>query len=253
MAPSSPHPHCWGGNRWAWSCGLPSYALGVYRIEKCLTPILYPSDSISGQCCCCHLVTKSCLSLWDFMDCSPPGSSVHEIFQARILEGVAIPFSGGSSWPRDQTQVSCIAGRFFTTRPLKGNTSWYWGSLKCGCLSSDLLVPEWSRGAGAAPRTSEQCHKRPSAVLPVCGVVLGQAWLAGEYFQGLYWKEDLYGSEHPLRETGLKPCMACSSPQLSVGRTSRLPRTFLKALVLVLQSPRWRNTAPPSQAGVLCW
>ena len=50
----------------------------------------------------------------DLMDCNPPGSSVHGILQARILEWVAIPFSGGSSWPRDQTQVSCTAGRFFS-------------------------------------------------------------------------------------------------------------------------------------------
>ena len=50
------------------------------------------------------------------MDCSPPGSSVHGILQARILEWVAIPFSKGSFWPRDQTCiffVSCITGRFF--------------------------------------------------------------------------------------------------------------------------------------------
>ena len=46
--------------------------------------------------------------------CSPPGSSVHGVLQARILEWVAIPFSRRSSPPRDQTQVSCIAGRFFT-------------------------------------------------------------------------------------------------------------------------------------------
>ena len=48
------------------------------------------------------------------MDCSPPGSSVHGILQARMLEWVAISFSRGSSWPRDWTQVSCIAGRCFT-------------------------------------------------------------------------------------------------------------------------------------------
>ena len=48
------------------------------------------------------------------MDYSPPGSSVHGIFQARILEWVAISFFKVSSWPRDQTQVSYIAGRFFT-------------------------------------------------------------------------------------------------------------------------------------------
>ena len=48
------------------------------------------------------------------MDCSPPGSSVLGILQARILEWVAISFSRGASWPQDQTQVSWIAGRFFT-------------------------------------------------------------------------------------------------------------------------------------------
>ena len=49
------------------------------------------------------------------MDLSLLGSSVHEILQARILEWIAIPFSRGSSQPRDGTQVSCIAGRFFTS------------------------------------------------------------------------------------------------------------------------------------------
>ena len=51
------------------------------------------------------------------IDCCPPGSSVHGIFQARILEWVAISFSRGSSRPRDWTQVSCLAGGFFTTKP----------------------------------------------------------------------------------------------------------------------------------------
>ena len=60
------------------------------------------------------LVAQSCPTLWEPMDCSPPGSSVHGILQARILEWVVMPSSWGSSWPRDQTQVSCIAGGFFT-------------------------------------------------------------------------------------------------------------------------------------------
>ena len=47
-------------------------------------------------------------------DCSLLGSSIHEILQARILEWIAIPFSRGSSWLREQTQISCFAGRFFT-------------------------------------------------------------------------------------------------------------------------------------------
>ena len=60
------------------------------------------------------------------MDCSPPGSPVLGILQARILEGLAMPPSKGSSRPRDQTQVSCIAGRLFTiwaTRELKVKTA----------------------------------------------------------------------------------------------------------------------------------
>ena len=63
--------------------------------------------------CVCVLVAQSCPTLCDPMDCSPPGSSVHRIFQTRILEWVAISFSRRSSQPRDQTQVSYIAGGFF--------------------------------------------------------------------------------------------------------------------------------------------
>ena len=51
---------------------------------------------------------------WDPLVCSLPGSSIHGILQARILEWVGIPFSRGSSWPRDPTWITCIAGRFFT-------------------------------------------------------------------------------------------------------------------------------------------
>ena len=53
------------------------------------------------HCCVVVLVTQSCLTLCDLMDCSPPGSSVLGILQARILEWIAIPFSRGSSQPRD--------------------------------------------------------------------------------------------------------------------------------------------------------
>ena len=53
-----------------------------------------------------------CLTLFDTMDYSPSGSSVHGILQARTLEWVAIPFSRRSSRPKDQTQVSCIADGF---------------------------------------------------------------------------------------------------------------------------------------------
>ena len=63
------------------------------------------------------LVVQLYTTLYDPMYCSPPGFSVHGILQARMLEWVAIPFSKGSSRSRDQTRVSCIAGRFVTTEP----------------------------------------------------------------------------------------------------------------------------------------
>ena len=89
----------------------------------------------SGYNSLCHAVYPCCLSLlWAFlacvlsrfscvrlcnpMDCSPPGSSIHGILQARILEWVAMPSSRGFSQPRDRTLVFCIADRFFTTQRL---------------------------------------------------------------------------------------------------------------------------------------
>ena len=59
-------------------------------------------------------VTQTCQTLCDPMDCSLLHSSIHGIFQARVLEWVAISFSRGSSWPKDQTQVSRTVGRHFT-------------------------------------------------------------------------------------------------------------------------------------------
>ena len=63
-------------------------------------------------------ITQSCPTLFDPMDCSPPGSSVHGISQAGILEWVAISSSRGSSRPRDQTCISCVSciGRQFFHR-----------------------------------------------------------------------------------------------------------------------------------------
>ena len=66
---------------------------------------------------CMYLVLQSCLTLCGHLDCSPSGSSVHGILQARILGWVTISFSRRSSRPRDQTCVSCVscvADRFFT-------------------------------------------------------------------------------------------------------------------------------------------
>ena len=76
------------------------------RLTECRRHSRYCPEWVSG-------VAQSCPTLCDPVDCSPPISSVHGILQARILECVAISFSRGSSRPRDQTQVSHIAGRRF--------------------------------------------------------------------------------------------------------------------------------------------
>ena len=60
-------------------------------------------------CLCVHTQSLSLVRLCNTMDCSPSGSSVHEISQARIPECVAISFSSGSSWPRDWPLISCIS------------------------------------------------------------------------------------------------------------------------------------------------
>ena len=88
--------------------------------------------------CVCVKSLQSCLTLYDPMDHSPPGSSVHRILQARILEWVAIPSSKGSSGPRDRTWVSYvlwIGGRFFTTSTLESpKNCTLRTSFKCHCV-----------------------------------------------------------------------------------------------------------------------
>ena len=75
------------------------------------------SDMIEHARIYCYEHSESCClvqTLCNRMDCILPGSSVHGIFQARILGWAAMPFSRGSSQPRDRTWVSNFAGRFFT-------------------------------------------------------------------------------------------------------------------------------------------
>ena len=70
--------------------------------SKCFKWFEPDSNPIStiNQGMCCVMLLQSCLTLCDPMDCSPPGSSVHGILQARIMEWIARPSSRGSSWPR---------------------------------------------------------------------------------------------------------------------------------------------------------
>ena len=66
-------------------------------------------QKMAGPWCLCAKQLQSRLTLCDLVDCSLPGSSVHEIFQARILKWVAMSPSRRSSWPRDRTHVSCVS------------------------------------------------------------------------------------------------------------------------------------------------
>ena len=67
--------------------------------------------------CCCCLVTQPCWTLLQPTGYSPPGSSVHGVFQARVLGGLPLPYSRGSSRLGAQTCISCLAGGFVTTQP----------------------------------------------------------------------------------------------------------------------------------------
>ena len=109
------------------------------------------------------------------MDCSPPGSSVHGILQARIVEWVAISSSRGSSKPRDRTQVSHMAGRFLISEPPgtlrrqcllevagieeeEGTCSFHFAPCSCEHLCSYRSSPwQWQFLPAAAVESTLQC------------------------------------------------------------------------------------------------
>jgi len=133
-------------------------------------------------CCVCVLVAQLCLTLWDSMDYSHQ-APVHGILQARILEWVAIPFSRGSSWPRYVTQVSCIAGRFFTVWATReahyidilcaspGGTGQrrFWDMVALSCC--------WSTHRGAKPHGLVACADGCRPLFPLL-----PQWLRSFYF-----------------------------------------------------------------------
>ena len=119
-------------------------------------------------------VTQSWPTLYDPMDCSLPGSSVHGIFQAIVLEWIAISFSRGSSRPRDWTRVSCIVDRGFTiwaTREVQRKRSY-------SLIEKETLLRKWSF-----------CVKRKHVCFWDMHVCLFPRWgrdIAGLLFT-LYW------------------------------------------------------------------
>ena len=125
----------------------------------------YFKKNLHVNCACVHAkLLQSCPTLCDPIECSPPGSSVHGILQAGILEWVALPSSRGISWSWDRIHISCgscIVGRFFTAERdsfLIWVITEYWvesfmlysrfWSEKCSILSnlwdSSLPPPPWT-------------------------------------------------------------------------------------------------------------
>ena len=123
------------------------------------------------------LRAQSCLALCDPRDCSPPGSSVHGILQARTLECVAMPSSRGSFQHRDQTPISCISGN---GRPiLYHGASWeahlrkFGKAGRIGAQDSGGPCALWLREVPESTRTEvredsgDDRHGRPSSYLPM--------------------------------------------------------------------------------------
>ena len=112
------------------SCRVPSWPRDWAQLSR--------SPAMVGGFCAAGLsqetqgvwVTQACPTLCDPVDCSLPGSSVHGIVQAGILEWVAISFSRASAWLRNWTLVSRFAGRLFTNWAIRGSPG------KPNCLSN---------------------------------------------------------------------------------------------------------------------
>ena len=116
--------------KWAGSKLRKDYVKTVYRQPAYLT-------YMQGE------VTQSCLTLGDPMDCRLPGSSVHGIFQAVVLEWIAISFSKGSSQPRDWTQVFHIVDRRFTIWATREVTRKYMRGTSCEMLAG--WITSWNK------------------------------------------------------------------------------------------------------------
>ena len=137
----------------------------------------------------CVLVTQLCLTLCDPANCSLPGFPLHGILQARILEWIAIPFSRGSSQPRDWTLVSCIAGRLFTMSTLL----LYCKSFLCSPLPTPFTFP-----GGMCMLSQVQLFAAPCTVdgsppdSSVCEIFQARIleWVVLSFSRGIFWPRD---------------------------------------------------------------
>ena len=117
-----------------------------------------------------HIITQLCLTLCDLIDCSASGSFVHTVGQARILEHLVIAFFRGSSQNRDQTQVSCISGRFFTFEPPGKPVRYKVKDKVISCLVQFSSVQFSCSVVSDYLQTREPQHARPPCPSPTPGV-----------------------------------------------------------------------------------
>ena len=148
-------------------------------------------------------VTQVCPTLCNPMEYNPPGPSILGILQARILEWVASPFCRGSSQPRDWTQVSCIAGRFFTVWATRKSNSILFNSNRILSYSSpDAILKNSTRWQDGArwERTAMVLNLcRPGNHLPnsslrvsdslVCSAAPKSAFLPSSQVIRMCWKD----------------------------------------------------------------
>ena len=137
--------------------------LGFCKIRKSLSPVTQSNQSSVPLWVV--LVAQSCPPFCDPMDYSSPGSSVHGIVPARIQEWVAIPFSRGSSRPRDWTLVSCMADRFFII--------WVTREAPSAPLMSSLFPPSPPH---LGPRSHHQGLSLKTLLIPISGW-RGSIWI----------------------------------------------------------------------------
>ena len=134
-------------------------------------------------------VTQSCPTLCDPMDCSPRG-----ILQARIQEWVAIPFSRGSSWPRDWTRVSCIAGKSFTI----------W-TTKVACLFILITGSFWDHEVKVKVKLLSRVRLSATSWTVAYEAPPSMGFSRQEYRSGLPFPSSVY-----LPDSGIKPAsLAC--------------------------------------------
>ena len=120
-----------------------------------------PSDLESLRTVLLRSVAPSCPTLFDPMDCSPPGSSVCGISQARLLEWAVISSSRRSSQPRDRTQVSCIGRQILYPLSQLGNTK---SKATLSPKPCKLRLDEWEWTSGK--HLKQLTHRQPGCLLP---------------------------------------------------------------------------------------